>query len=703
MVVFALTFLSGVGVGFLMFRGEKHVTYEDKAERTKTFLKGTLIRPPVPGPSPESRRTTPEAAALATVTGDGVITGRIRTRRRAPLNGVTVVATPVSDDPVVAVPATRSGNDGSYLLEGLVEGRYKVEAQRVGYRLDPVDARSAAAAPPGAIIDFRADALLNVPVEVIGLDGQMVPTARIGWIELDYRGRRPVDLLWTREIGSIELPSGHHEIRAFDSLDTAVASQPARVWVVQARETELIQFVLERRLGIRGRVFADASEEPQDVQVHLVRWDGTDPPTRKQMIAGGQHREARRGNGYAYAFEDLDPGRFWLAATRFSDRAEVEEFVELEAEPLEIDLQLPVLDGADHVIVRVVGPDAELLTDVLLGQRCSAAGSSTILGASAFLREDGSFAFLPDLARSPCEARDASHFIEVLSTVYGRREVEYDPRSQETVVVEFDDLAWLTVRLEGADTPTEESLLSMHIESIEPSASRHSESIRRADGAFEFEPVEPGRYKIVVMLLSHVSWGGSSGSDLLSHPIELTAGENLEYLTVPRFLDLTVVVPSAREGTRIDLRQRSPGSLQINNRPVDADDQVFFEAISEGRYTLMTNAGYAEGEMELELTDDTVVRFEPRPYTVFRVHIVDAEAALAKQGFLHQDIIIAIDGKELSPGKEALEKRLRNLEDRDGLVTCEILRGEEALRLQVEASTLTSQFHSGGWLAPATR
>jgi hypothetical protein len=656
--------------------------------------------PPVPGTRFDPDRLRKVAP------GNGVIEGRIRTREFLPLEGATVSARYRPQPQMGSAPLTTvSGAEGRYRLEGLGAAPLFIEAKAAGYRIEAVDQRAAETAAPGAIIDFIADSLVPIPINVIGSDGSPLAEARIAWTDLRERLHRSVDVSWRREEGVIELPAGRHELRAFHPTDSNLASQLARAWVVAGIPPEPLVLKLESRLGLRGRVLVSEGEQPEEVSVHLLRWDGDDTPTRKRMVASSHRQEAKRSKGFSFAFDDLEAGRYWLAATRFPGRTEVEEFVELAVGSVSHDLALPPLIREEIVVVHVFGPHGETLTEVRFAAMCRGESFSSSRGARPVLLGDGSFAVLLDLVGSPCDAPGTKHFLEVEAWLFGKRHVEFDTPSRETVVVRFDELAWLTVRLEGEERAADRGLVSMFLQNIEPSQPVGRDAEARPGGWFEFAPVKPGQYQIVFMLRTSTSWSGGGGMGFQKHPVQLGAGENQLSIPRPKLFDLTVIVRDAREATRIHLRGREKGKpgwtgIQMNNHPAQADGSFFFEAIPAGSYTLLADDP-VEGEMEIEVAGDTRLAFDPRPYTVLRVSIADPQGSLARQGFLQNDIIVALDGKELSPGRETLRRMLRSLEGREQLVVCDVVRGGDTLRMEVDAHVLTSR--DGGWVSPGIR
>jgi len=135
---------------------------------------------------------------------------------------------------------------------------------------------------------------------------------------------------------------------------------------------------------------------------------------------------------------------------------------------------------------------------------------------------------------------------------------------------------------------------------------------------------------------------------------------------------------------------------------VNADGRVDFEAIPAGTYVLLSSAAGMEGEMEVAVTDDMTVGFDPKPYTCILVGIQSADSPLAQAGFRNADRIVSVNGEEVPRGRSTIYELIKRMRRSDMDIACEVLRGDEKLRIQVAASTFR-QDDLQGWLSPAPR
>jgi hypothetical protein len=705
-VVISLVFLAGVGTGVALARWASSPKHGAIAPDAPSSSEPSIAAPTLPKErSAEAEVFAPSSPVKRRPTaGTGVITGRVRTAAMSPLVGAEVIAGRIPGD---TLQVATTNEEGAYRLESLPSGPFVMEARRDGFQIFPEDPLGAAATEPGAIIDFTACRLFKVPASVVDAEGAAVEAARIQWTNLSDRRPAVTDLTWTRVVGVLELPEGRHELRAFNPQDARVASQTVREWVQEGTPCDPIDFVLRTRLGITGRVLVNPREESPSVGLHLVRWDKSEPPQEKLVIASAAHADAQRSAGYRFAFDDLRPGPYWLGATRFPDRMELETRVELGSSPVELELNLPEIDPRECIQVHVLGPRGEPLSDVEISERCQDATSSSGAGARSVRLASGTFAVLPDLKRSPCDARDARHTISVRSMLYGERTVEFSPGSPQILEVRFDDLAWLTVRLEGA---AKDSLQNLIILSLNPRGEGLSTNVgatRAADDSYEFPPVAAGAYELEVGLRADVNWhGGGGGMGLLAHAVQLDPGPTVRSIRLPNLHTLTVLVPGASESVRIELSGRSDttgcGILHWTQL-IDADGRVQFADIPEDTYGISCETGDLEGEMELNLSGEATVRFEPKPYTSIRVSVRGGDSHLARAGFLDGDRIVGLDLATVPTGLRSIRDVIRKLSGGDGHVVCEIVRGGETLRLEVDGTAFRRDGHGGLAPAPAPR
>ena len=94
--------------------------------------------------------------------------------------------------------------------------------------------------------------------------------------------------------------------------------------------------------------------------------------------------------------------------------------------------------------------------------------------------------------------------------------------------------------------------------------------------------------------------------------VELTSGENSVRMAVPQLYGLRVLVPGAREGSRVGLSRIVEGERARTGSwysACDADGSAHFEELPAGAYVLRAQ-GEKRGQMRIEVPCGDVV-FEP--------------------------------------------------------------------------------------------
>jgi hypothetical protein len=168
-------------------------------------------------------------------------------------------------------------------------------------------------------------------------------------------------------------------------------------------------------------------------------------------------------------------------------------------------------------------------------------------------------------------------------------------------------------------------------------------------GRKKFGPLDPGPYELDLGLTTSVSLGGRGGTTLSTTPITLLPGKNLQTVQMPSLHQLAVIVEGMDPNSRIDLRQLSPdGSgftgVQVNGARVGTGGRVVFERIPGGTYKLLTHGREPEGEMVVDVSGPSEVRFEPKPLNAMYVTVADPAGHLAGAGFKTGDLIVGLDG-----------------------------------------------------------
>ena len=151
-------------------------------------------------------------------------------------------------------------------------------------------------------------------------------------------------------------------------------------------------------------------------------------------------------------FPELEPGSYFLTASRdYNAPPVISEVIELDADWVQQDLELPVPKAGRHIRMTVrdsAGMPLVTGLDFRMSTRSDSGSSSR--GGSEFLMEDGTW-WLPipkDYVEALKEGNtDTRLVVTVTSKSYGAKELEVRPG--KLFVVNFDAVASLVITIAG--------------------------------------------------------------------------------------------------------------------------------------------------------------------------------------------------------------------------------------------------------------
>ncbi|MCZ6794628.1 MAG: carboxypeptidase-like regulatory domain-containing protein, partial [Planctomycetota bacterium] len=397
---------------------------------------------------------TPPAAR-----GSARISGRVLGEDETPLGGVVVRATAVRDDPgresaaawnpdgvsraaavldlIVAYDweraTTRTAEtdaSGSYVLENLLaEQRYTLEARKEGWKARPAPGQPSEDVKPGGNLDFVAERVVKIPVQLSLEDGETPHRGRIDW----KKGRRQGSESWRAQDAAVELRPGTYRLTARSGEHNEYASEEQEVEVTATETPAALTFVLRPRPGIRGRLLFPPGEQPSGTLVHALHYAGEEPPAPEQLPTSGSRAWARERDGYRFTFHDLEEGAYLVGASRGSEVVAT-QVVRVTDGLAEAEIAIPSLARDEYVVVLVYGPGGEILKD------------ANISGCGDVIRRpDGSAWIIPD----PRRTRGDSCQIYVSSARYGSQRAQVSLPNDEEVAIHFEEPAHLDVAIAG--------------------------------------------------------------------------------------------------------------------------------------------------------------------------------------------------------------------------------------------------------------
>lgn len=637
----ALVFLLGAAVGFFLSdRRERG----DPSPPSEGVTGGAASVAPESDPRDASALLDSVLRALPPVPraeGGGVISGRVRLESGASLPGVAVVASrsrpgfggPLTPEHGVDLKTeilqfieerriaeatrreTRTGEDGSFRIPELTPGSYLVRAALDGYEIEPASGDARETVRPGETIDFLARAIVPITVEVLLPDGTEADRARLIFTTRSDEVPESFEITWTREAPALSLEPGLYGVVAIRGEAERTAPRNFVLRLGDARSRLVLR--LESHLSIRGSVVFLPGEEVERVGVFPLRWSAERAPVFEDFIAAGDGQTARREEGYTFAFEDLPPGRYFLATGRGWRRLEVVEEVALRDEPVTLNLVVPPLDPDAYVLLWVLGPSDEVLTELLeIETRCRTGRRISSHKSTYVQRPDGAYIVLNPRDRA-CDAEDVTQEISVTSPRFGTKSIEYKLPREEPLYLRFPEPAVLEVDLTGYEGSGLEGWLQLDLRDA-PEGRRHGRG-KEIDfgGRKTFDPVEPGNWELVFTVKTHIGRGSYGAQQVSRAEITLEAGVNRLTLPVPQLYSLAVEVGADKARSTINLRQLADGGgytgVQHNEERIDDDGRVVFHRIPAGRYELSSGRGPRDGgAMTIEVTGDSTVRYAPR-------------------------------------------------------------------------------------------
>jgi len=418
-----------------------------------------------------------EALVIETPQGHGTITGHVRTKDGAPLEGAvvrgftmhrswprdrvgTVPSLPTVEASVrtfaldakwnaAAMRETRTDKEGAYVLKDLVDAPCELGAWAVGYEIRRAG-RDQESTLPGATVDFEANSVVPVLLTVLMPDGTTAVAANVFW-SLPKRGGGGGGS-WTTDDPVVEMEPGTWSVVA--QVREQMRSKP--VTVTAGATTDPVVLRLETRNAIEGTVHFDAADKD---------WVYATVEARRRGAASTDRADTQspRAPDWTFRFGDLEAGDYdiivWLA-----DLAPLAtQFVHVEGGTATVTLAIPRLGPAQVLEARVYGPDGNILGESDVGFSLTERTPTAVtgLGARAVRRPDGTFLIPltsprrmtqarapgrtsgPDAARGvdagpPTDDGPVRWSLQVRSKAHGAKEAEFVFGVTPRVEIRFD-------------------------------------------------------------------------------------------------------------------------------------------------------------------------------------------------------------------------------------------------------------------------
>jgi hypothetical protein len=714
--LFALfAFAAGGTIGFVAGRGSDPATPSRPPELSLSTDSATDTAPP--DRDVGGRETGRRIAGGGRGSGTGSSTVVVRTEEGEPLAGVLARATPnrggasfydrsgrpPEDRPVGELAAelverTRreraerveavTGDDGTCVLTGLGDREYSIEVYREGFRFRSENATRHVR--PGGEARFRAQAQGSLEVRVLRPDGREPESATVdfaGKVNQGYRPWRPD----RREVWSLP---GEWTLTAEAGEAKEYRSEPVEVSVEPESRGVPVVVRLEERTGIRGRVVLPPGDLRPMGELRALRLtEGEEADTRRILDRDAAQDVRLRGNG-EFSLLDLEPGA-WLVALVTHDEVIARQTATVTRGLAECVIEVPAPDPADSVIVDVLGPNGRptsgvyLLSELHVGDRAWA-------GPAGIPLRDGGYRVRHAGPGDGFPTTGGSYVLRVSSQRYGEVERPYSGPGAARFTIRLAEPGSLTVTLAGYRGSGHEGHVKALLRS--PAGSAGSVQWRTdkpfgADGRYVASPLEPGDYELVVYTVV----GSQEKLPALARPITVAPGDNEVEIPMPDLCTLTVLCEVPKMSFRIEV-PGWPGTIAHTSSRRVVEGRVVWEHVPAGEYRIQPIFGPSSREIPVRVPQTLRVKYDPTPDNAFEVRIMSDAGSLARAGLRDGDLIVAIDGEELTDGAQM--QALRTLAEKKEKTRLTVLRGRERIGIEADLSDRRSW---GGSLSGARR
>ncbi len=595
-----------------------------------------------------------------------------------------------------------SGSDGSYRVEGLPEATWNLLAYLEGYALRAIgDTHDV---PTGSVVDYRAEAVLAVPVRIVRAGGGAVPEASLLIQRMESRSTRSSHVRWTPDESVVGLLPGRYELKALAGLREDQGSNSVELVLEADATPPEVVLTLESRLGIRGRVIDGPGERVDGTLIAHAYRLSADGEVDLERLEEAEKSDWIRDSG-SFEFLDLEPGRHAVGvAWGWDSPICAHQVVEVVDGIIELDLHMPPLAELEFLRVRVLdlaGNDVPGADFSLLSESKSGSGSS---GMSPLITASGTYLLtIPARYRKAYfESEEGYSFqLDVSVGELGSAFEGLEPGQLELTVF-LGTPAHLEVTVAGFEGSGYEERLDVTVSRTDQGRSSGSGGGGlSADGAKIFEGLQPGDYR-VALRLSEKS-GGHWGDEIAATLVTLVPGENSTVISLPSLYSFRVLSNEAIEGAHASL---GSNDLQAKGKrnfraTFDGDGAAQFVDVPAGEYLL--SCGSTVGQvMEVSVPSGDLT-FDPKPVNALRVSIVDPDGDFQRLGLRTGDLMIGKDGVEFTGMLDIQSMLISMQQSKTASFELMIQRGSDVLTISVKGSDFIDLRSLGGQLLPASR
>lgn len=665
--------------------------------------------------------------------GEGVISGTVLTRDGQPLSGVELSLRPsdapdfvTSDDEAGKVERwilaarwreangrkTWTGDDGSYVFEGLPNRRWRLSASAEGWKLSTQ--AQAWRMSNGGKADYTATATGRVPVAVVRADGTSFDKARISITQRNGNGSSSTNQDWSRAKPYLTLEAGTHYLQLEPESDRLESTKSDEVMVRVETGVPVDEVTLVARpvLGIEVRIERpEGMGDPGWSQVSYLRLEqgGDEDPDR--LTREGENEGIWR-NREAIMLRGLDAGRY-LVGLMLNQEIVDHEIVDLTDKAGAITLAFPEPDTNNSILIEARAPDGSPLPGLSFTHSAEHEGSSSSGGTNVTKYVDGRY-WIAKTGFEEMLADGARVTFLTQHETFGRGRATGTVPLPEILVLEWTPTASVRVRVPGGKTHEHAGALSVAVHSTEDGEMHGSSiSLKQLDSKDEavINNVATGQAR--VSLNGEIKTGRhmSSSWSLPINEVTIGTGEQVVSATIPALATLTIAFGEDKEDwpRHLQLSGRVQGSssplsahVWLGDRVIKDDGTVEVGPLPFGEYSL--TGGMGGQSMKVNVRGDTRVTWEPESPNAIRVTISDPNGLFASMGFRDGDVIISIDGVSLGEGEEGSLMAFQRIFMSKRKATATVLRGSGQTEVEMNLSRMRrARSNPGGDFQPFRR
>jgi hypothetical protein len=579
-----------------------------------------------------------------------------------------------------------TGEDGRCGLNGLADLPYRVSAYAEGWSFRPVTPYHAVR--DGAEVGFRGTPRGHVSLTVLLPDGTEPEWARIEFSGRPYGGWRR----WTPGRRDAWPAPGTYSVSAIAGEASEFRSAPVEIAVPPEGLGDPIVLRLDPRTGIRGRVVLPDGDLGAPGRLRALRLVEGEDAEAARFLDDQQTQEVKVAADGKFTILDLEPGE-WLVGLVTGREAIGRTLVRVESGLADCEVVLPEPDPTESAIVTVKGPDGKREIRLSVVSELSA-GEMRWAGPPGVPLESGDFRVVHARPKEGEMAEGGAWTLRLWSREYGEVRVPYGGPSERRVEVTLEEPARLTVTLTGyaaGEDAGHVKLILVPAEGAGQGPYWRTDKEPDPAGRWTADALAPGDYRIVVQILPDKR----ARIPAVVREVGVYAGENKVEIPMPRLYTLSILsdVPSSSFALRPPRESRQ--RWHVGGR-TPKDGRVVFTHLPAGDY-LVEPSGPARRPMYATLPGTSELTYDPRPDNCLIIRITDESGVFARAGLREGDVVVAIDGTDLTDARQMQALGTLAMKKREATLT--ILRGGQ--RVEVKADL--SDYRSWGARFEATR